>query len=455
MKGIKKISCSVIAVCTLFIGCEKYLDVKPDQSLSTPNSVADLQALLDYEDRLTYNYPCAGDLAATYYYLNDADWRTRDEEARKTYLWEKSADNYLDWSYGYQNIFLANVVIENVSKATLGSLTENHRNQVNGAGHFFRGWSFFHLAQIFAPPYNLKGSNVNEMGIPLRLTADIDAPTVRASLEETYQQVLHDLKIATFYLDANSSTPTRPNKKTAYAAISKTYLVMGDYKQALLYADSCLGLYSTLINYNTLDVNKALPFELFNPEVLFQSSIRADAGNLDPSRARVDSVLYDSYDNDDLRKSIFFRKNTDGSYSFKGSYYGVNSGALFSGIAVDEVLLIKAECLARLDRKEDALEGLNTLLKSRWKTDRFEPYSASTAGEVLGIILAERHKELAFRGGIFWSDRRRLNQEAQFSTNLRRRMEGGDYTIEPNSLLYTFLIPVSVIQESGISQNPR
>jgi hypothetical protein len=76
-----------------------------------------------------------------------------------------------------------------------------------------------------------------------------------------------------------------------------------------------------------------------------------------------------------------------------------------------------------------------------------------TAAAALDTVLAERRKELAFRG-IRWSDLRRLNQE-DWNITLTRNLNGTPYTLPPNSKLYTLPIPPDVIQESGIAQNPR
>jgi hypothetical protein len=86
-------------------------------------------------------------------------------------------------------------------------------------------------------------------------------------------------------------------------------------------------------------------------------------------------------------------------------------------------------------------------------TGSFTPYPVMSAAEALDTVLAERRKELAFRG-IRWSDLRRLNQE-DWNITLTRNLNGTPYTLPPNSKLYTLPIPPDVIQESGIAQNPR
>jgi len=84
----------------------------------------------------------------------------------------------------------------------------------------------------------------------------------------------------------------------------------------------------------------------------------------------------------------------------------------------------------------------------------FPTYTATSANNALGQILAERRKELCFRG-IRWSDLRRLNQDPTYAVTLQRLLNGTTYTLPANDLRYTLLIPLDEIQISGLQQNPR
>lgn len=445
-----------VALCAvLFSGCTAYLDVKPDRSLAIPHTLKDLQAILDNETRRNASYPFSGDIGSDYYYLGDADFAARNEEARSLYLWHPEALAEQDWQSAYTKIFDVNVVLEAVDDAEHGNLPESSRGHIKGTALFFRGWLIFQLAQLFAPPYE-PATAAQLPGIPVRLTANIEAPTTRASIAETYRQVIEDLEGAASLLPATSAVATRPAKAAAHAALARVYLIMGDYARSLQQAEASLALHDALMDFNELSTSANKPISVLNSEVLVHMQLPNGGGGFANTRAKVDPELHARYVDGDLRREIYFKPNTDGSYRFTGDY-GTSTTATtpFCGLATDEVYLTKAECLARLGDAPAAMETLNTLLKTRWEAERFTPYVIDDPDEVLDVVINERYKELAFRGGIRWSDLRRLNRETRFAKVLTRVIDGTTYELPPNDPRYTLLIPQSVIDQTGIEQNSR
>ena len=136
----------------------------------------------------------------------------------------------------------------------------------------------------------------------------------------------------------------------------------------------------------------------------------------------------------------------------KTDYAGIGLYA-FTGLATDEVYLIKAECAARRNDVTTAMNYLNNLLVTKWKTGTFVPYTATSSQDALNEILTERRKELVWRA-IRWVDIKRLNKEGANIT-LTRILNGQTYTLPPNSPLYEMPIPSDEISLSGIQQNPR
>lgn len=451
MRLLKKIlGLGLIFCCT--VSCEKYLAEKPSSSIAIPSTVGDLQALMDYEARMNEYYPDCGDNAVDYFYLRTEDWVGRSEWARGQYIWDPQADASRDWSVCYQKILYTNVVLDGIDGALLNGLSEMERDRVKGTALFIRGFTYLFLVQLFVPPYDASVED-SPYGLPLRFNADINVATHRATIGETYRQIETDLLEAASLLPERSFITTRPSKGAAYGALSRLCLVMERYEDALRYADRCLAIQPDLMDYNALDTSQRAPFTELNEEVLFHAALQGQSGILTRSRARVDSTLYSTYSPNDLRKSMFFENQNDGTFLFKGSYFG--RGAIFSGLATDEVYLMKAESLIRLGNWEAGIETLKYLLDHRMEKGTNALPDDLDAESALALVLVEREKELAFRGGVRWGDLRRLNKDERFAKTLVRVVDGTTYKLEPNDLRYTFLIPTVVINQSGIPQNPR
>ncbi|MGN6177904.1 MAG: RagB/SusD family nutrient uptake outer membrane protein, partial [Mucilaginibacter sp.] len=111
-------------------------------------------------------------------------------------------------------------------------------------------------------------------------------------------------------------------------------------------------------------------------------------------------------------------------------------------------------CAARSGDANTAMNNLNTLLRNRYASGTFTNLTASSGDDALNKVLKERRKELLYRG-IRWSDLRRLNQESRFQVTLVRNVNGQTYTLPPNDPRYVELIPVDVISNSTMAQNPR
>jgi len=447
------INWSWIAIVLIFYSCQKFLSERPSSSLAIPNALKDLQAIIDYQARMNAYYPPSGDIAADYYYLRDVDWQARPEYARDTYTWQPLVEIEQDWNTSYNRIFHANVVLEAVDEASLDGMTEVDRRHIKGSALFLRGWTYLQLAQLFVPLY-LPEEEDSPYGLPLRLVADINAKTVRATVGDTYRQIASDLKEAANLLPDRALLATRPSKPAAYAALSRMYLSMGKYDEALHYADLTLALKNDLIDYNTLNTSDNNPFRELNDEVLFHATLLGVSAALIPSIARVDTNLYRSYTENDLRKDLFYFERTDGTIQFKASYDGSSAGT-FSGLAIDEVYLTKAESLIRLGRIAEGMATLDELLLTRWSDGTYQSQAWDNEDDALDQVLEERRKQLAFRGGIRWMDLRRLNIDPRFQITLMRVIDENVFMLDPQDKRYTFLIPSSVIQQSGIEQNPR
>lgn len=445
-------SCAFLIVLLFtMLGCEKYLDVKPNKKIATPSLLSDLDGMLNYYNSINGKYPSAGEVSADNYTLSDANWASSSELHRNYYTWQKYDATAADYSGPYVNILTANIILETLPQLNFKPTEQAKANDIKGAALFIRAYYHYALAQLFAPVYKESTAH-QDNGIVLKLNSSLEEPTRRATVQENYISIIADLKSALPLLNEQPIAKYRPSKAAAFGALARTYLVMQRYAEAGLYADSCLQLYNRLMDYNKLQPNVNIPFQAFNEEVVYDNRTAAPSA-LSQARARVDEELYRTYEADDLRKSLFFKTNADGSNAFKGNYTGLNTAVMFTGIATDEMYLIKAESLARAGQSAKAVTALRTLLLTRYKTNKLSDYSAMNADEILNLILLERRKQLLFRT-TRWSDLRRLNQETRFAKTLKRTVNNQEYTLVPGSPRYTLQIDLNAILLGGIAQNP-
>ena len=451
MRHINILHILLILLCS---SCAEFLDKKPDIKLVVPKTLMDADLLLNDYATMNTGYPVFGEIGTDDYYLTAQRWEgVSNYEQRMAYVWaDEPYTDAIQWQRPYKVVYIANQVLDVLNQLPHGKTVDDY-SRILGGAHFYRAFAFHHLLSIYSPAYEA-GKAPKELGIPLRLTPDVDHRSARASLKESYDQVIADLNIAIANLPIVEIVKGRPHKASAYAALARVYLDMGNYEQAYRYADSCLILRPELLNFNNLSVSSNFPLPRLNAEVLFPA-LATVATPMAATTALIDTLLYGAYSNDDLRKKAFFKPNNNpvNSQYYKGSYD--QSNTLFFGITTSEVYLIKAETACRLGKIVEAKETINKLLSSRWDKNKiFKSIAESNEELLLGIILNERRKELVFRGRR-WADLKRLNLDARFQTTLKRIVADKIYILPPNDLRYAYRISETVLELSGIEQNKR
>jgi hypothetical protein len=461
MKKIDKAIIIAILILGLHLGCKKndWYDIKSDKSLAIPTTLTDLQALMDDGSTLNTFTPGMGEAASDGHYLNETRALALNGYIRNAYTWthEQSNQRVVDWinsttNGSYRRVYYANLVLDGLVKIKPNGRDESIQlNNIKGQALFHRAHAFYELSQIFAPPYQLATAN-NKLGIPLRLESDINIPSKRSTLQQTYDQIINDLLQAKDLLPESALYKTRASRISALALLARVNLSMENYEQARNYADLCLSSYNELLDYRSLNATTTgNPIMVYNPEVIFYTSMHTNPA-ISFSNLLVDRSFYDSYNANDLRKKIFFNLNsTTGLVTYKGTYCGVGFSNPFSGLATDEVYLIRAECYARAGNVTESMADLNALLKMRW-SGTYTDIIATNADDALRKVLEERKKELIMRG-LRWTDLRRLNRDPRFAVTLTRKIGDKTYTLEPNSYKYTFPIPDDIIEMTGMPQN--
>jgi len=426
---------------------EEFLNAKPDASMTVPATLAHYQALMDSDAAMNGAggfmplYPAMSEIGTDNVWFPDQRYtKNIDEHIRSVYTWD--ADPYSgmdvkDWNRPYLVVLHCNLVLEGLRAIEKNADNREQWELIQGMALFHRSHAFAMLASVFAPAYEKEKAD-QSVGIPLRMSADVGEKLVRSTLGQTYGRITDDLEQAILLLPEEPLYKTRPSKRACRALLSRIYLWMGDFERSNAYADLCLKANDRLLDYNDYPTNVNYPFPRFNEEVIFNCTMM-----LLSTQVRLDTNLYKSYDQDDLRRVLFFKGQSPGDgHRFYGNYEG--TGYFFAGLANDELYMTRAETFARLGEEELALADLNKLLKSRWRmqdgVSTYIPYTESDPKKLLEIILQERRKQLVWRG-LRWPDLKRLNLEPEHATVLSRIADGETFELQANSPRYVYPVP--------------
>jgi len=431
-------------------GCSSFLDVKSDSKLAVPTSLEDFQALMNsVENRLAVPEV---ELMSVDHYLPDEEYDALFcQTERDLYNFEDSpmiqeCDGSGGWALAYANIYRANVAIHGVEDFEKANGINVRSADVKGQGYFNRAINLYELAQVWCAGFDPQQAE-STLGLPLKVTDDFNEKTVRSSLKATFDLIVDDLQKAVTLLPDQQNNVYWASKVAAWAYLARVYLYMQNYEQAKIYAEKCIQSNFKLLDYHYVDGGKTFPFKVDgNPEIIYPRFLSTAYYSVYADVSRMDSLLYLSYDEGDLRKSLFFNKK-DNALLFRGDYAGGGGGS-FCGPTVAEMYLIQAECAARAGKLDEAGNTLQKFLD--YRLNKVIAVSEST---VLDQVLQERRKELLWRG-IRFGDVKRLNRLGAGIT-LKRIIRGKEYLLPPNDSRASILIPQKVIEQSGITQNSR
>jgi hypothetical protein len=361
-----------------------------------------------------------------------------------------------DWEALYNQVYVANLVINEVMNSEGGSDAE--KNKLLAEARVQRAHAFLILVNLYAKQYTA-ASAATDAGVPLRIGLDFEEKLNRATVKEVYDFILNDLNLALGKLPLipELNYNYRPVEASTEALLARTYLYMNNIPEALKHADSSLKLYSTLINYNTLTAsaifagNLQLPINLQNKEVLQLKTVISST-----SFFYANANLLNLYDKqNDLRFKTLYA--SDAAFGLNYGYISTDwSGNVpAKGPSTAEMYLIRAECYARTGKAAEAVQDLNTLRSSRYKTGSSYTVTAATAAEALALVKGERRRELAMRG-FRWFDIKRYNVIDADNITVSHTLNGKTYTLAPNNSHVVFPIGRKYIDlNPEITQNPR
>jgi hypothetical protein len=435
----------------LFAGCNDFLDKAPSKTSSlVVSTVEQLDAMLgnysnfyQLADRNSvygtddYGLPAAlylarpGTFMIAGYYLWDVENLAFDGQIAF-------------WPNEFRKIFYANMVLQNLDYVSGDPAL---KTELRAEAHLIRAYSFLEMVTKYCLPLN--ENTKNELGLPLKQSTSFEELSTRNTLEETYAQIESDiteaLKITVPLLKDGRVRHWRGNTGAVNAFASRYWLGRNDYDKALEYANAALAHYSDLTDYNTemhyserpptaynLDQNDPVKMKTVYLKFPYTHDNQGDFTDMlgwkefyyfrllyHSSWWYIPSPeLLDLYGRDtmDLRYRYhvvegysYDRGMTTPSYDYPG-YVFFFKDRVPSGPTVAEMLLTKAECLARTNDVPGAMSLVNQLRAKRMDaslTPGEINLSASTREEAVTKILEERRREMPFSRR--WFDIRRLN----------------------------------------------
>lgn len=415
------------------------------------------------------------------------DWSAEGPEVLfGYYTWQRNvADNWegtavwtenQDWNKLYGHINVINMILSLIDEQAVETESDRENVQrIKGESYFLRGAYYFVLANLYGKPYS-PATAATDLAVPLKLSEYIeDRIYTRATVQETYEQVLSDLLVAEEYLrDMPRKSLVRAGHAAACLLLSRVYLYMQDYEEAVKWSKACLEEQSTLIDLNGFSGEEFLNQDC--PELIFTMGSDLLTPHLQNGGGGfiVSDNLYGCYKENDLRIPYFVDRDEEGYCRYtkvKCQYYRQEVSDNFV-LRTAEAYLNLAEAAACLggEYTTDALNAYNTLRQHRIANYQAE---AGLNGEALvDSVRVERRRELCLEGHR-WFDLRRYmvndlypyektltnvfvvyeynNATYEYEIDLYRR-----YTLPPHDGAWTLPIPQEELDANyGMPNNPR
>lgn len=394
---------STILVLLFFAACE-VLDVEPYLDIPAEEAIKDRTGL---ERALTGSYDALQQ--AGYYgrnYLAAGDLPTDNLEWTGTTAGYNQIDNNSIlsdnvivesiWSSIYTALNRVNYVIEATPKLT--DLSEVEQAHYLGEAHFLRALHHFNLVRLFG-------------AVPLRnapvSATETELNVPRNEVEQVYEQILTDLRIATSGLRPFENT-ARASKPAANALAARVFLTLYGQDAQMAHLDSAMVKAAQVIEEAAFDIEPDFS-ALFNGETNSEVIFAVEFSSQDRNRLAEyfftrelsgrkefspTAELMAAFDHEPVRRSVSVADTTDGPYVMK--YADIMNGS-------DDVVVLRLAEMHLIMAEAEALKGGNPeLIKTHLNLIRQRAsLDVITSNDLQTLLLAienERRMEFAFEG---------------------------------------------------------
>lgn len=365
-------------------GCKKFLDAPPIDALNEEQAIPDeagLRSLLNSayqqvggDDMFGGKIQVVSELMADQLNGSNVSGDFGEFYGRKSSVFGDYKKNmYVGM---YQGIYRANLVLQNLDKAT------TMKDNIEGQAKFIRAISHFEIVKLYAQPWGFTADN-SHLGIPLRVSTKV-VSLDRATVKQVYDQIIADLKDAETKLpDENSGYPT---KWAAKGLLAKVYFQMNDFSNAYNYANQVIEskkftLDATYAARFTEAGSKESVFQIittrgaFEPGGELRNQFRSDR-NL-PTLRFTDAFYTMVNTANDQRKALFDNVKYPGNVvinKYNADRFNIPV------IYLTELKLIRAEAAAGSNTNLDiAVQDINDILKRAYNNTKSIPVGSSAA----------------------------------------------------------------------------
>lgn len=348
------------------------------------------------------------------------------------------------WNTAYNAIDYANNIIVNIPK--FGEFDQTLMQKYIAEAKFIRAYEYFILLSIYGD--GALTGDMNGLGLIIRLKPyegyRPEEIETRATVGETYNQIITDINEALPYLSNDNATTlqarTRATKTAAYALLSRIYLYKGTYtnnqqelKLSSDFADSVINnstkgyVFSSSYSHHTTwmfplnttstETNSANYSDediLISPSYSSTAKYGNGVGSLFFNKTNFfcDPLFIQKYETGDRRGYIdpttgvvsLIWIGSETSYYNDKTSYKFNNGNGYNNVImlrVSEAKLTKAEVSARLNGvNTESVKQLNDIYLKPFQTKptAYTVNDFTSSAQLINRILLERERELAYEG---------------------------------------------------------
>lgn len=410
-----------------------------------------------------------GSNRASFYY--DMNYQTASEFSSSNVAWKSP----------YIVIGRANRIIAAAEGGALSDAAEAKAtiDQYAAEAKVLRALAHFDLVRIYGKPYTEdQGAS---LGVPLVTgVLESNAKPARSTVAEVYTQVVKDLTEA---ISSNAlATETEPGYVSVWGAkaiLSRVYLNMGDYANALSVAEDII---KNIKNSGAALWTRDQYFKAWDAstpnesEFLFRLNVAGSTdnndlngiGNLQQRDGYKEMVATKKFvdmlsaDPNDVRNELFLPAKAEKEVAvygtnkvflnkLRGQGGNLRNVTIVPIIRLSEVYLTAAECAFRNNDKTKAVEYLNDLVKNRTTT---EASLATVDNITLERILIERRKELIGEGQRYF-DALRNNETITRYTSEADKGWHKTLSKEAQSFDRDYFKAIAAIPQAEINANPN